>query len=78
MKAFLGRDAGVQVYKPDEVTSNARASGGAWGSKRESIDSAKAFNMMTVANFRPASHTAANQPFFSQLAKQIATLEGGG
>jgi hypothetical protein len=24
------------------------------------------------------SHTASNQPFFTLLAKQIATLEGGG
>ena len=36
VKAFLGRDIGLAPYKPAEVAGNARASGGAWGSKRES------------------------------------------
>lgn len=38
VKAFLSRDAGVEPYKPADGSTSARASGGAWGAKREYVE----------------------------------------
>ncbi|KAK5123331.1 hypothetical protein LTR85_002762 [Meristemomyces frigidus] len=81
VKAFLGRDAAVAAsYKVVEgsAAGGGRGGGGAWGAKRE-------FQLRVVkpvldmhADRTEANHMANNQPFFVQLAKQIATMEGGG
>jgi hypothetical protein len=77
VKTFLGRDAGLAAYKPEEEPGSSRASGGAWGAKRERYSNDRK-STVTLTNIIIANHMANNQPFFTQLAKQIATLEGGG
>ena len=77
VKVFLGREVGLAPYKPGEAGGGSRSSGGAWGSKREYTlrHCSCCFSRLTR---NTANHMANNQPFFAQLAKQIATLEGGG
>ena len=76
IKAFLSRDmASVETYRPAVPVSEQRA----WAPKRESISCctshARGVGGLT---FNEANATANNQPFLPQLAKQVATLEGGG
>jgi hypothetical protein len=92
VKAFLARDAaGVSsaTYKLQEAggKGSGGAGGGAKGANKCEFFSAGAQRQCKkengVANCVFCSggvdaQTASNQPFFALLAKQIATLEGGG
>ena len=77
VKAFLSRDASAlpDIYKPTENTGGGSRS--AWGSKRQLLSVRYSYGT-EIANESAANQAANNQPFFVQLAKQIATLEGGG
>nr|POE77761.1 hypothetical protein CFP56_09404 [Quercus suber] len=77
VKMFLGRHPAGMVYKVPDVPGAGKGAGGAaWGVKGKAnlgrMDDAKQLTPVLAGN------TASNQPFFGQLAKQIAMLEGGG
>lgn len=77
-KALLAKGVGGQVYKvADAAGAGGRSGGAAWGAKgerRHGRNIVAAPSLMTEA----ANTMANGQPFFVQLAKQVATTEGGG
>lgn len=74
MKVFLGREGPGTSYK---IKDDAGRSGGAWGVKRE-FEHKAGHQDLREADERIANTMANGQPFFVQLAKQVAATEGGG
>lgn len=62
------------MYKVQETQSGAKSGGAAWGSGKCELLPRTVYEKGRVL----ISAVANNAPFFGQLAKQIATLEGGG